>query len=266
MLIKQLNSENKTIIVDVPLTTITGKTRVKQRDYILGYGLPFASRQSVFNQKNYIEWQIGYDAIVPHNINDFKSDKFKNFANTSIKDINFIGNNGKNKTLYELSEYLFYFTKWNVFSKQQLQNLEIFVQSISIDDLLDKHAHCQIKRTHPIEKKINNAKFHALTVEYPQLVHQFSGYEIIAEITIREKQRAVGSQPMLYFCFPITQLQANQPLIGRCAERKEFAQFEFNENNAFIVIEMIKIFGMLSVSHQYDTMQIIQTILEYDFR
>ena len=45
----------------------------------------------------------------------------------------------------------------------------------------------------------------------------FGDYEIIAEITIREKQRAVGTQSMLYFCFPITELKSEDPLIGRCA-------------------------------------------------
>lgn len=262
MLIKELNPKNKTIIVDVPLTTTSGKTRVKQRDLVFDYGLPFASKSKPFNQKNYIEWQIGYDATVPNNISNFKENKFKNFANTSIKDAYFIGDNGKNKTLYELSEYLYYFTKWGVFNKQKLESIQQSVQSISADNLLDKHTHCQIKRTHPIEKKINNINFQALTVEYPQLVYKFQQYDIIAEITIREKQRAVGTQPMLYFCFPITELQANPPLLGRCANTKECAGFEFNQQNAFIVLEVIKIFGMLSTSHQHDTVCIIQSILD----
>ena len=129
------------------------------------------------------------------------------------------------------------------------------------NNLLNNNKHCQIKRTHPIEKRINTINFYALTVEYPQLIHRFGKYDVVTEITIREQQRAVGIQPMLYFCFPITELQAKIPLIGRCAETKEFAQFEFNKNNCFIVLEMIKIFGMLSTSHQYDSLQIIKTIL-----
>ena len=261
MLIKTLDPTNKTITVDMPLTTISGKTRVKQRDSIFDYGLPFASRTNPFNQKNYIEWQIGYDATVPRNVDNFKAEKFKNFYNTTLKENYFTGDNGENKTLYELSEYLYYFATWKVISKKTLQELRDFLTDIAKEDLLDRHKHCQIKRTHPISKTINMVDFHALTVEYPQLIYQFGKYEIIAEITIREKQRAIGTQPMLYFCFPITELQSDEYLIGRCANKKEFAEFLFNKDNCFIILEMIKIFGMLSVSHQHDTVQIIQTIL-----
>jgi hypothetical protein len=83
MKISKLDAINKKIIVDIPLTTTSGKTRVKQRDTIFGYGTPFASRQNKFNQKNYIEWQIGYDAVIPSNIKNFKAKDYKNYlANT----------------------------------------------------------------------------------------------------------------------------------------------------------------------------------------
>ncbi len=252
----------KTIIVNVPLTTTSGKIRVKQRNSIFDYGLPFASRQNNFNQRNYIEWQIGYDATVPIDIHNFEEKKFKNFCNTTLKENYFTGANGNKKTLYELSEYLYYFATWKVISKKALTDLQKFLTGIKEEDLLDRHKHCQIKRTHPTDKTINEVDFHASTIEYPQLIHRFGKYEIIAEITIREKQRAVGTQPMLYFCFPVTELQSDENLIGRCANQKEFAKFLLNKDNCFIILEMIKIFGMLSVSHQHDTVQIIETILD----
>jgi hypothetical protein len=137
--------------------------------------------------------------------------------------------------------------------------LKRFVSSIDDEHLLSNHKHCQIKRTHPNEKTINNIKFDAMIVEYPQLVYKFDSFEIIAEITIREKQRAVGTQPMLYFCFPVKQLLTND-LIGRCADKNEFSVFEFNPDNYFVILQMMKIFGMLSSSHQADTIAIINTI------
>ncbi|PIR39966.1 MAG: hypothetical protein COV33_02385 [Candidatus Zambryskibacteria bacterium CG10_big_fil_rev_8_21_14_0_10_34_34] len=66
---------------------------------------------------------------------------------------------------------------------------------------------------------------------------------------------------MLYFCFPITELKSESSLIGRCANTKEFAYFEINKNNSFIILEMVKIFGMLSPSHQYDTLEILDLII-----
>jgi len=97
MYIDKVDYQNREILIAIPLTTPSGKTRVKQRDNIYGYGLPFASRTKKFNQKNYIEWQIGYDI-------ETKSDKTDL---TTIKDITFIAYNKQEKYLYELSEYLF---------------------------------------------------------------------------------------------------------------------------------------------------------------
>jgi hypothetical protein len=261
MKIKELDQANKKIIIDIPLTTTSGKTRVKERDNIFGYGLPFASRTNPFNQKNYIEWQIGYDAIIPNNLENFKEKNYQNYLNTTLKDFDFIGDNGKNKTLYELSEYLYYFSKWGAISQDELEKLKHFVENLADDDLLDNNQHCQIKRTHPKKQKINSFDFQTLTIEYPQLLYKFDNYEIIAEITIKEKQRAVGTQPMLYFCFPITELKTTIPLMGRTAEVKEFANFVFDDNNYKIIIEMIKIFGMLSPSHKFDTLAILETVV-----
>ena len=251
MYIEKVDYKNKEILIAIPLTTTSGKTRVKQRDNIYGYGLPFASRTNKFNQKNYIEWQIGYDI-------EIKSDKINL---TSIKDITFIAYNKKEKYLYELSEYLYYLVKFGLFSIKKLEDLKEFLSSLKKSDLIEKHSHCQIKRTHPQNENINNLDFEILKIEYPQLIYKFKNYEIIAEITIREKQRAIGVQPMLYFCFPITELISNKPLIGRVAEKKEFAYFKIDKDNAMVVFEMIKIFGMLSVSHRFDIVQVLDLII-----
>lgn len=252
MQIDSINEKDKNIFIKIPLTTTSGKIRIKKRSSILDYGLPFATRQNNFQQNNYVEWQIGYDI----------HEKDKNFNKTTLDKIEFNAYNGKTKSLYELSEYLFYFYKWNIIKKQELLNLKKYITDITEEELLNKHKHCQIKRTHPNEKEINGIKFNALTIEYPQLIHQFGEFEIIAEITIREKQRAIGTQPMLYFCFPITELESDVSLIGRCAEKKELAKFIFGKENYFIILEMVKIFGMLSPSHKFDIIAIINKILE----
>jgi hypothetical protein len=262
MFIESVNKDKQEIIVKIPLTTTSGKIRVKQRDNIFGYGLPFASRTYKFNQKNYIEWQIGYDAKVPKDINNFEEKKYKNYDLTTIKDYYFIGHNESNKTIYELSKYLYYFHLWDIINNVDLVNLCEYLDNLSEYELLDNHKQCQIKRTNPKETKINDIDFYTSIIEYPQLIHRFGKYEIIAEITIREKQRAVGTQPMLYFCFPITELKAHTPLIGRIANKKEHANFIFNKDNCFIILEMIKVFGMLSTAHRFDIIKILKTIIK----
>lgn len=242
------DEENKQIFVDIPLATPTGKIRIKSRSIFSEYGKPHASRSKPFNQNNYVEWQIGYDL----------EDKKKH--ESSLPDISFKAYNGKKKVLYELSEFLYYFYSWDMVTNSELKRTLEFLSDLEEENLLSNHQDCQITRTHPIEKEINNTTFLGMTLNYPQLIYKFGKYEIIAEITIREKQRAVGIQPMLYLCFPITELQVSENLIGRIAHKKEVGKFIIDKNNYSIVIEMVRIFGMLSPSHHKDILEILNAI------
>ena len=100
MKIEEIDELNKNIKVAIPLTGQTSKTRVKSRDIWYGYGYPVATRQKEFELNSYIEWQIGYDIVT--------SEKTKLELST-LQNKRFIGSNGKEKALYELSEYLYYF-------------------------------------------------------------------------------------------------------------------------------------------------------------
>jgi hypothetical protein len=94
------------------------------------------------------------------------------------------------------------------------------------------------------------------------LVHRFGKYEILTEIKITEKQYAIGVQPMLYFCFPITELRSNEQIVGRTAKTKETADFVIDKNNISIFLEMFKIFGLLSKSHNHDVVEILKAMME----
>ena len=243
------DKENKKILVDIPLTTPTGKIRIKSRSMFYEYGKPHAVRSQPLNQSNYVEWQIGYDL------------DYKERESSSLPHISFTAANGEKKVFYELSEYLYYFHSWDLITLSELRSTLEFLSRLKEENLLSNHPECQIARTFPVEKRINNTTFFGMTLKYPQLVYKFGKYEIIAEITIREKQRAVGVQPMLYVCFPITELQISESLIGRIANSKETAQFVIDQENYRIVIEMVKVFGMLSPSHHKDILEILKSIL-----
>lgn len=146
MFIRKLNPETKEIFVSIPLTTTSGKIRVKSRTIDSEYGLPFASRQNNFNLNNYVEWQIGYDSVI---------DNPKKLKPTTLSDKQFISYNGKKKALYELSEYLYYFTKWQVFSEQDLLEIETFLTKLEDKDFIENHSSCKIKRTNKVETTIN---------------------------------------------------------------------------------------------------------------
>ena len=247
-----IKEQEHKIQVPILLTAVSGKIRVKNRSIVNEYGTPVAVKRDGFALSNYVEWQIGYD-VVKKEVNKL--------AESSLPETEFIGANGKNKALYELSEYIWYFYKWNIISKKDLKGVVDYLNSIKKDNLIDNNSELQIDRSHPITKNINGFNFEYTQVKYPLLIYKFKNYEIITEIKITEKQYAVGTQPMLYLCFPISELKAETNLIGRTANTKEIAYFEITEKNIKVFLEMLKIFGILSNSHKHDILQIINTIL-----
>ena len=243
----KIDEVKKEIAADIPLATPGGKIRVKERSCVFDYGTPFPARSRALHQRNYVEWQISYDLLAS--------------KSPSVPGIVFVSNKGDKKCLFELSLILYHLRRWGFIGKDCLGALTEFLGTLGKDDLIDRHDACQIRRTHPIEQNINGMNFSRMRLEYPQLVYKFRQYEIIAEVTVREKQRAVGVQPMLYFCFPISELRSHSdPLLGRIAHPKESADFVFNQNNSHVVLEMTKIFGMLSEPHNADIVAILQAI------
>ncbi len=247
-----INEIEHKIEVPILLTAVSGKIRIKNRSIVNEYGTPVAVRRDGFALNNYVEWQIGYDVVKK------EADKL---AESSLPETEFIGANGKNKALYELSEYIWYFHKWNIISREELESVANYLNSILANDLIDNNSELQIDRSHPIAKNINGFDFEYTQVKYPLLIYKFNGYEIVTEIKITEKQYAVGTQPMLYLCFSITELKARTNLVGRTAEMKEIAHFEITESNIKVFLEMLKMFGTLSDSHRHDILQIIDVIL-----
>ncbi len=111
----KINHDEKVIEVSIPLTSISGKARVKIRHAFSDYGISTATRKIPFSLKHYVEWQIGYDVPI--------KDKEK-FKLTTLKDekYHFLGANNKVKTLYELSEIIYYAKQLNLISLENLEN------------------------------------------------------------------------------------------------------------------------------------------------
>ena len=242
------------ILVEIPLTEQTGKARVKVRNSFYEYGLPSATRQNPFSQKHYVEWQIGYDVD--------KSEREK-LALSTLQNSEFIGANGKKKALYELSEFVYYFTQWGIISRSEITGLCEFLCSVKSEEFLDSRADLAILRSHPISREILGIEFYHSEVKYPLLVHKFGNFDILVEIIIKEKQRAVGVQPMLYVCFPITELHtaSEKPaLLGRVAEQKEKAHLILDATHKAFLLESLKIFGILSQNHNHDICEILGVI------
>ena len=253
MCIRFLDKINKKILVSIPLTRHRSKTRIKKRSILNEYGIPVSTKQEKFSQQCYVEWQIGYDVGI---------DDQNKLGKTTLKTIKFIGADGKEKALYELSEYIYYFYKWNIISKDRLETIRSFLQGIDKTKFLNINNEYVIDRSNPIEKELFGIKFEYTQVKYPLLIHKFMPFEIVTEIKITEKQYAIGIQPMLYFCFPITELKSDIALLDRTTETKETADFIIDKNNINVFLEILKIFGILSQDHNKDILSIIDIIFK----
>ena len=225
-----------------PLSKAMGKIRIKERFAFSDYGIPIAPTQTIITPKHYIEWQIGYDRIVSKN-----------------ETYHFIGANGKTKEIYELSEFLDFalYEKW--ITHQDIANLQISIANYQ-EFIEDKE---RITRTNFIQDNINDIEFLKANVSYPLLIHQFQNKDLLCEIIVREKQFAVGTMPMLYFCIALSSLKDcnDQSFIGRKIQSNEKGYLEVSKENVEIFIQIFKIFGLLSKAHQYDCLQILNYLL-----
>lgn len=241
-----------TVKTFMPLTTVTGKNRIKSRTSVYEYGKPIATRKEALTDNCYLEWQIGYDVMV--------SDKVK-LALTTLKDFRFMGANGNVKALYELSEYIKIFYDWGIITSETLLNIKDKLSQLKETDLLENNPLFNINRSAFEKADLNGMGFELSHVKYPLLIHNFKDSELYAEVIIKEKQYAVGVQPMLYLCLPVSCLNNGENLIGRTAIPKESAEFTINADNINIFVELLYLFGTLSSNHNKDVISIINTIL-----
>ncbi|WQY89036.1 R.Pab1 family restriction endonuclease [Helicobacter pylori] len=231
----RIDNNKKVIGVSIPLTSISGKARVKIRHVFSDYGISTATRKIPFSLKHYIEWQIGYDVPI--------KDKEK-FELTTLKDekYHFLGANNKVKTLYELSEIIYYAKQLNLISLENLENTLKYLekQKQFIEDNFIRERF----RSH----QFGGMDFELSRISYPLLIHSFNDNQL-SEIVIREQQYGSKTQVMLYFCFSILELKTATPLLNRTAMLKEHALLTIHKTNALVFLEMLKIFGFLSQAH-----------------
>ncbi len=246
----KVSGDKKVIEVSIPLTSIPGKARVKIRHTFSDYSISTATRKIPFSLKHYVEWQIGYDVPI--------KDKEK-FKLTTLKDekYHFLGANNKVKTLYELSEIIYYAKQLNLISLENLENTLKYLekQKQFIED------NFTITRERFRSHQFGGMDFELSRISYPLLIHSFNDNQL-SEIVIREQQYGSKTQAMLYFCVSILELKTATPLLNRTAALKEHALLTINKTNALVFLEMLKIFGLLSQAHHSDVLKILEKILQ----
>ncbi|MBU3968651.1 R.Pab1 family restriction endonuclease [Patescibacteria group bacterium] len=243
--------KNNKIIINIPATN-AGKFQFKTRETGLGFGEIFATRSKNFNEKIYLEWQLGYDAT----ISDIKAGK----KETQLKKFSFIGDNRKEKYLYELSELVYEAIKIGLIPKTKMSNLLKEIENYS--NFIDER---KIEVGNPKKVKINDILFEETSIKLPAffMTETVDGTQV--EIHIKQQQNASGTQPMVYFCIPIETFRNYKDLLGRPSAQTDILIYELNKDSAQVLFDLVKIFAMCSKRHNYDIIQILKLILEQSY-
>ncbi|WQW47217.1 R.Pab1 family restriction endonuclease [Helicobacter pylori] len=193
----RIDDSKKAIEISIPLTSISGKVRVKIRHAFSDYGISTATRKIPFSLKHYVEWQIGYDVPI--------KDKEK-FELTTLKDekYHFLGTNNKVKTLYELSEMIDYAKQLGLISLENLENTLKYLekQKQFIEDNFIRERF----RSH----QFGGMDFELSRISYPLLIHSFNDNQL-SEIVIREQQ--YGSKTHAVFLLFYSRIKNRYSLI-----------------------------------------------------
>lgn len=223
-----------------------GKFRFKTREKETSFGETFATRQKAFNEKVYLEWQIGYDAMVE----DVKSGK----KTTKLTSSTFIGSNGREKYLYELSEILYESIKCGLISTQDLDklNAEVFGYNKFFDD-----NEIVLETTSSV--LINGLPFKETAIKLPTLFMPQTDGTVI-ETSIQKQQYASGVQPMIYFNIPFKSFTNWKDLDGKKSIKGNNLKYVIKKENAEVILNMFRVFGMASSRHKFDVEQILKTI------
>lgn len=237
----------KSIILKIRATN-AGKFRFKKREKQLDFGEIFSTKEGCFDERTYLEWQIGYDVSVK----DVESGEGK----TSLDKKYFVGSSGKRKYPYELSELLYSATKIGLITKNDLARLlkdvrdcREFIDEKSIS--VERHA----------KLTINGVPFEEASIQLPTLFMVETPDHTQIEVSIQKQQYASGVQPMVYFCIPLSSFKNFSTILGKASSSTDTLSYVIDEPNVQNLIFLMKIFGMASKRHNHDVVQILNTLL-----
>lgn len=233
--------EDRKLIVKLPLTNPTGKIRVKRRGKLSNYGIPIATRKEAFRENDYIEWQISYATKNPPN-------------ESKVEGIIL------NRQLgFELTKLLCEGIKWDILTKEDIQEMVNFVNEVGPYDTLEENE-IILRENSKVEIKGGFKKF---VEKAPLFIRNNREKGYFVEIILKHKQKAVGLQAMVYLCLYIKHLkdEENKPLIGRTSKPKEFGVLEISSQNKEVIVDVVKAFAIASWQHRNDIKSILDQVI-----
>ena len=234
---------NDSIRVRLSLTDVTGKVRVKERTPD-GFGLPLAPMKTALGKKHYLEWQIGYDTPSTN-------------SPTLVPQIIFT-RNGETKHGHELSKIIFESVRLGLLSTNQIIAELAALKKIPAADFEENQPML-------VETDTNNSAggFQRAVQRIPQFTKNSPFGSV--QIQLKQKQRAVGYQAMVYVCLPLNQVLTADGTLRKSspAKSKETIYYDFNRANAPFLLDIIHAFGMASRQHNEDVGKILNLVLQH---
>ncbi|HEY5043271.1 MAG TPA: R.Pab1 family restriction endonuclease [Verrucomicrobiae bacterium] len=197
----------------------------------------------MLGKKYYLEWQIGYD--IP-NTN----------SPTVVPEIKFI-RNGETKYGHELTKIILEAVRLGILSTNDL------VREV---EALKKIPASEFEESQTVQVEIStNASangFQSAVQRLPQFTKSTPHGWV--QIQLKQKQRAVGYQAMVYVCLPMAEVLAmdGSPRKPGKAKSKETVYYDFNRENSGLLLDIIQAFGLGSQQHNEDIRQILGKILD----
>ena len=228
--------------VRLPLTDVTGKVRVKEKSSD-GFGLPVAPMKTLLNGKFYLEWQIGYDIASTN-------------SPTVVPEIKYL-RNGETKYGHELSKIIFEAVRLGIISTNDLIREIDSLKKIPANEFEES----QVVQ---VEVSTNTAAdgFQSAIQRLPQFTKTTPHGWV--QIQLKQKQRAVGYQAMVYVCLPLNEVLAmdGSPRKASNAKSKETVYYNFTHANSDLLLAIIHAFGIASAQHNEDMRNILEKFLE----
>jgi len=233
---------NNAVLVRLPLTDVTGKVRVKERTPD-GFGIPIAPSRSPLGSKYYLEWQIGYDSPTTN-------------SPSSVPQIRFT-RKGETKYGHELSKILLDALRLQILSTNDLQH-ELAQLPRLAAHTFEEHESIELETA----SKADENGFTRSVQRVPQFIKN-TGHGSV-QILLKQKQRAVGYQAMVYVCLPMDQVldaEGGSRKPGP-AKTKETVFYRFDRENSDLLLNVVHAFAMASEQHNEDIGNILTRILE----
>ena len=233
---------NNTVLVRLPLTDVTGKVRVKEKTPD-GFGIPIAPSKTVLGKKHYLEWQIGYDSPTTN-------------SPSSVPQIHFT-RKGETKYGHELSKILLDALRLGILSTNDLQHEIAMLPKLAEKSFEERESVAVEAAAKPDE-----AGFARSVQRVPQFIKITDHGSV--QIQLKQKQRAVGYQAMIYVCLPMDQVLdvTGEPRKPTAAKSKETVFYRFDRENAAFLLDITRAFAMASKQHNEDIGNILTKILE----